>query len=140
MNSHIYNLQERTECTKTEPKLRLWIVNYEIDKIAKGTIVVKARNANDASNIVLSNSQFNSVRDKFNIIRIEEIINEGTYAGLISEDYLIYPAFNSSEAFTNAPSDFQIIIPDAFYDEWATDTNWSSLASKIVKASKFVKS
>ena len=90
MNSHIYNLQERTECTKTEPKLRLWIVNYEIDKAARGIVVVKAKNASDVSDIVLSNSQFNSLRDKFNIIRIEEIINDGAYADLISEEYLIY--------------------------------------------------
>lgn len=90
MNSHIYNLQERTECTRSGPKLRLYIVNYEVDKTASGTCIVKATNAQEVSDIILSNSQFNSVRDKLSIIRIEEIVADGAYADLISEDYLIY--------------------------------------------------
>jgi hypothetical protein len=31
-----------------------------------------------------------------------------------------------------------IVVPDALYDEWIAATNWSSLASRIVKASEYV--
>lgn len=31
-----------------------------------------------------------------------------------------------------------IVVPDNLYDEWIDATNWSSLASRIVKASEFV--
>lgn len=33
---------------------------------------------------------------------------------------------------------YKIVVPDALYDEWIAATNWSSLASRIVKASEFV--
>lgn len=32
----------------------------------------------------------------------------------------------------------KIIVPDALYDEWIAATNWSTFASRIVKASEFV--
>ena len=91
MNSHVYNLQERTECNKVEPKLRLWIINYEVTNTAKGIAVVKAKNAQEASNVLLADSQFNAMRDVFNIIRIEEIITDGMYTNLVMEEYLKYP-------------------------------------------------
>ena len=91
MNSHIYNLQERTECNKVEPKLRLWVINYEVTNTAKGIAVVKAKNAQEASNVLLADSQFNAMRDVFNIIRIEEIITDGMYTNLVMEEYLKYP-------------------------------------------------
>lgn len=88
MNSHIYNLQERTECNKVKPKLRLWVINYEITDIAKGAAVVKANNAKEASDILLADSQFNAYRKIFNIIRIEEIHTEGMYANLAIEEWI----------------------------------------------------
>ena len=91
MNNHIYNLQERTECNKVEPKLRLWVINYEVTNTAKGIAVVKAKNAQEASNVLLADSQFNAMRDVFNIIRIEEIITDGMYTNLVMEEYLKYP-------------------------------------------------
>lgn len=91
MNSHIYNLQERTECNKVEPKLRLWIINYEVINTAKGIAVVKAKNAQEASNVLLADSQFNAMRDVFNIIRIEEIITDGMYTNLAMEEWIKYP-------------------------------------------------
>ena len=90
MNSHIYNLQERTECTKTAPKQKLWVINYEVTDIGKGAAIVKASNANEASNILISNSQFNANRNSIRVIRIEEIISDGAYSNLISDEYLIY--------------------------------------------------
>ena len=38
-------------------------------------------------------------------------------------------------AFNKIASDCKIIVPDALYDEWIAATNWSSLASKIIKKS-----
>ena len=91
MNSHVYNLQERTECNKVEPKLRLWIINYEVTNTAKGIAVVKAKNAQEASNVLLADSQFNAMKDIFNIIRIEEIITDGMYTNLVMEEWIKYP-------------------------------------------------
>lgn len=91
MNSHIYNLQERTECNKVEPKLRLWVINYEVNNTAKGVAVVKAKNAQEAADILLADSQFNAYRSAFNIIRIEEILTEGMYTNLVMEEWLNYP-------------------------------------------------
>jgi hypothetical protein len=88
MNSHIYNLQERTECTKTEPKLNLYVANYEVPGVAKGIAVVKAKNVKEASDILMADSQFNAYRDKFNIIRIEEIITDGMYTNLVMEEWV----------------------------------------------------
>lgn len=88
MNSHIYNLQERTECNKVEPRQRLWVINYEIPNISKGIAVVKASNAHNASIILMGDSQFNSYRSNFNITRIEEIISDGAYEHLISEEFV----------------------------------------------------
>ena len=90
MNSHIYNLQERTECTKSEPKQRLWVVNYEVPNVTKGVAVVKANNANNAGNILKGDSQFNSYRSDFNINRIEEITSDGAYEYLIAEEFIKY--------------------------------------------------
>ena len=42
-----------------------------------------------------------------------------------------------TSAFSNVPSDCKIVVPDALYSSWTTATNWSSYASKIVKASEF---
>ena len=91
MNSHIYNLQERTECNKVEPKFRLWVINYEVNNTAKGVAIVKAKDAKEASDILLADSQFNAYRSIFNIIRIEEILTEGMYANLVMEEWLNYP-------------------------------------------------
>jgi hypothetical protein len=90
MNSHIYNLQERTECTKTEPKLNLYVANYEIPNIANGIAVIKAKNAKEASDVLMADSQFNAYRDRFNIIRIEEIITDDAYTSMIMEEWIKY--------------------------------------------------
>lgn len=44
---------------------------------------------------------------------------------------------SSSDVFRNIPSDCKIIVPDALYDEWIAATNWSGIASKIIKASEY---
>jgi hypothetical protein len=50
-------------------------------------------------------------------------------------DYDIVPSLSYTNVFGNEP--YNIVVPDALYDEWIAATNWSSYASKIVKASEF---
>jgi hypothetical protein len=42
-----------------------------------------------------------------------------------------------SNVFNNTGYNFKIVVPDELYDEWIAASNWSSVASKIVKASEF---
>ena len=42
------------------------------------------------------------------------------------------PILPSTNAFNNIPSDCQMLIPSALYDEWSTATNWATYASKMV--------
>lgn len=48
------------------------------------------------------------------------------------------PTLANSNAFSGTLSTSKIVVPDALYDDWIAATNWSSLASRIVKASEFV--
>jgi hypothetical protein len=47
------------------------------------------------------------------------------------------PSLANTNAFTSVPSDCKIIVPDDLYDTWKAATNWSTYASRIVKASEF---
>jgi hypothetical protein len=47
------------------------------------------------------------------------------------------PTLFKTNAFSNIPSDCKIVVPDALYDTWIAATNWSTYASKIIKASEF---
>ena len=47
------------------------------------------------------------------------------------------PTLGGTSVFSYSNSDCKIVVPDALYDEWISATNWSSYASKIVKASEF---
>ena len=42
------------------------------------------------------------------------------------------PALSNKNAFNNLPSDCQMLIPAALYDEWSTATNWVTYASYMV--------
>ena len=42
------------------------------------------------------------------------------------------PALSNTTAFNNLPSDCQMLIPAALYDEWSTATNWVTYASYMV--------
>ena len=42
------------------------------------------------------------------------------------------PALSSTNAFDGIPSDCQMLIPAALYDEWKAATNWSTYANYIV--------
>lgn len=43
---------------------------------------------------------------------------------------------SNTNAFNNTNIKFQIIVPDALYEDWIVATNWSTYASQIVKASQ----
>ena len=42
------------------------------------------------------------------------------------------PALSKTNAFNKIPSDCQMLIPTALYDEWSTATNWATYASYMV--------
>lgn len=42
------------------------------------------------------------------------------------------PTLSSTNAFRDSPTDCEIRVPAALYDEWIAETNWSTYASKIV--------
>ena len=47
------------------------------------------------------------------------------------------PTLGGTSVFFNIPSDCKIVVPDSLYDSWKAATNWSTHASKIIKASEF---
>ena len=47
------------------------------------------------------------------------------------------PILSNTNAFDSIPSDCKIVVPDSLYDTWIAATNWSTHASKIIKASEF---
>ena len=42
------------------------------------------------------------------------------------------PTLSNTNAFMNIPSDCQMLIPSALYNNWKTATNWTTYASKMV--------
>lgn len=46
------------------------------------------------------------------------------------------PTLGSTASFNNLPSDCKIIVPDDLFDTWKATTNWSTYASRFVKASE----
>lgn len=53
-------------------------------------------------------------------------------------NYEHIPNLVNANAFASMQTTCKIIVPDNLYDEWIAATNWSSLASRIVKASEYV--
>jgi hypothetical protein len=47
------------------------------------------------------------------------------------------PTLGGTSVFSSIPSDCKIVVPDALYDSWIGATNWSKIASNIIKASEF---
>ena len=78
------------------------------------------------------------------VIFPQSITHLGNYAFSNCNNMAIYDFSASSAVPTMAstgsltvPTDCKIVVPDALYDEWIAATNWSTYASKIVKASEF---
>ena len=75
----------------------------------------------------------------------DNVASIGNYAfyycyGMAIYDFsqcLSVPTLAATNAFSNIAYDCKMVIPDALFDEWSTATNWSTYASKMVKASEF---
>lgn len=50
-------------------------------------------------------------------------------------DYTTIPTLSNTNAFNNIPSTCKFIVPDDLYEDWIVATNWSNLASYIIKKS-----
>lgn len=80
-----------------------------------------------------------------NVVIPSSVTTIGTYAFAYCYGCAYYdfrastsvPTLPYTTAFNGIPSDCKIVVPDALYDEWIAATNWSSYASKIIKASEF---
>ena len=65
-------------------------------------------------------------------------INNNTFANCYGMRYYDFsactdiPSLLKTDAFNGIPSDCQMLIPEALYDEWSTATNWATYASKMV--------
>ena len=53
-------------------------------------------------------------------------------------EHTVVPTLANVAAMGRNTDTSKIYVPDALYDEWIAATNWSSIASRIVKASEFV--
>lgn len=47
------------------------------------------------------------------------------------------PALSNTSTFSNTNNTYSIVVPDALYSSWIAASNWSSIASHIVKASEY---
>ena len=47
------------------------------------------------------------------------------------------PSLGGTSAFASSNAKMQIVVPDSLYSTWITTTNWTGLASKIVKESDY---
>ena len=65
-------------------------------------------------------------------------INSSTFANCYGMRYYDFsactdiPSLLKTNVFNGIPSDCQMLIPEALYDEWSTATNWATYASKMV--------
>jgi hypothetical protein len=46
--------------------------------------------------------------------------------------HTVVPTLASTSVFSGIPSDCEIRVPAALYDEWIAATNWSTYAANIV--------
>lgn len=63
-----------------------------------------------------------------------------TCYGIVLHDFrrhTFVPTLAATTAYNGAASTCKFVVPDELYDEWIGATNWSSFASKIVKASEY---
>lgn len=47
------------------------------------------------------------------------------------------PTLVATASLSSVPSDCKIVVPDALYEAWCAASNWSTYASRIVKASEY---
>ena len=88
----------------------------------------------------IGNSAFSGCYSLASITIQTGVTSIGTYAfskcyGMRYYDFsacTAIPALSSTNAFSNIPSDCQMLIPSALYNNWKSATNWATYASKMV--------
>ena len=93
----------------------------------------------------IGNNAFTSCYSLANIIIPYSVTSIGNYAfnycyGMAFYDFsqcTSVPTLSGTSVFSNIPSDCKFVVPDSLYDTWKAATNWSTHASKMVKASEF---
>ena len=98
---------------------------------------------NSVTSIV--NSAFTNCYSLASIVIPSSVTSIGAYAfrycnGMAYFDFSAsksVPTLSNTSAFSSIPSDCKIVVPDSLYDTWIAATNWSTHASKIIKASEF---
>ena len=109
-------------------------------------------NCYSLSSIVISNSVTSIGNHAFgycyslsSIVISNSVTSIGNYAfyncyGMAFYDFsqcTSVPTLGGTNVFSSIPSDCKIVVPDSLYDTWKAATNWSTHASKMVKASEF---
>ena len=93
----------------------------------------------------IGNYAFGYCNSLSNIVIPDSVTSIGNYAfgycyGMRFYDFsqcTSVPTLRGTSVFSSIPDDCKIVVPDNLYNEWTTATNWSTHASKIVKASEF---
>jgi hypothetical protein len=93
----------------------------------------------------IGNSVFQACKSLASVVIPNSITSIGDYGFLNCYGIAFYdfrasksvPTLSATNAFSGIPSDCKIVVPDGLYDEWIAATNWSTYASKIIKASEF---
>ena len=93
----------------------------------------------------ISSYAFQNCYSLSSVVIPESVTSIGNYAfqncyGMAFYDFTqcqTVPTLGGTAVFINIPSDCKIVVPDNLYDTWKAATNWSTHASKMVKASEF---
>ena len=92
---------------------------------------------NGNSTIIMNNCR-NMTYLKFpkNVINIGECKNNYNMRAYDFSEHEVVPTLKNASNFENIPATCQIIVPDALYEDWVADANWSTYATNIVKVSE----
>lgn len=71
--NNVPNRDREMKCTEAITQ-KLWIVEFEINKVCKGCAVVKSPNAKGAEILVKTQGSYNGTPSMYKITRIEEIV------------------------------------------------------------------
>ena len=71
--NNVPNRDREMKCTEANSQ-KLWIVEFEINKVCKGCAVVKSPNARGAEVLVKTQGAYNGTPSMYKITRIEEIV------------------------------------------------------------------
>lgn len=68
---------------------------------------------------------------------------DGTFSGCTSLEIVLFQSSTavpsiSENTFANTNDTFNVIVPDALYEDWIADESWSALSSQIEKTSDYI--